>query len=179
MGNCLALQDKLIIKIMEPDGKVLEYKTPMKAHQVLSQFSSHAISDALPAVRHLRPDTKMIGDCRHLYYRVPVLVSQPVTALTVVPMSGKKRVVGYVNPEMETEKGSGRVVRIKVVISRHDLEMMLRKGGVSVVDDIISRIQKKGKNRNDQGNKDSDHDGGNDRICKGWKPVLESIPEVN
>ncbi|CAI8614852.1 unnamed protein product [Vicia faba] len=35
MGNCLVLQQINVMKIMKTDGKVLEYKTPIKVEEVL------------------------------------------------------------------------------------------------------------------------------------------------
>ncbi|XP_057513643.1 uncharacterized protein LOC130795522 [Actinidia eriantha] len=152
MGNCLVMQEK-VIKVMKPDGKVLEYKAPTKVHQVLSDFASHAISDTLPVVRHLRPDAEMIGG--HLYY---------LLLLPLPPPAGEK-----INKAGQ-ERG---VVRIKVVISKQDLEMMLRKGVVSL-DGMVSQLQKKqSMNQHDK------FDVAGKRSREGWKPLLESIPEVD
>ncbi|KAK4392067.1 hypothetical protein Sango_1984500 [Sesamum angolense] len=60
------------------------------------------------------------------------------------------------------------VVRIKLVISKQELQEMLCKGGVSV--DMISKVQ------NEEIIKSHDRDAVN--ISKGWSPVLESIPEA-
>uniref|UniRef100_A0A5B6ZAP8 Uncharacterized protein n=1 Tax=Davidia involucrata TaxID=16924 RepID=A0A5B6ZAP8_DAVIN len=160
MGNCLVLQEK-VIKVMKTDGKVLEYRAPMKVHQVLSEFSGHEISDTLPVVRHLRPETELFGG--HLYYLLP---------LPVPPPEFDKKMLRFSNPVVEAEQGSG-VVRIKLVISKQELEVMLRKGGVSI-DHIVPQLQKK-QGTNGVVKFDSDGNG----KCKGWKPLLESIPEVN
>lgn len=47
MGNCLAQQEKLI---------QVEYKPPLKVHQVLSEYGGHAVSQTLMVIQHLRPD---------------------------------------------------------------------------------------------------------------------------
>lgn len=160
MGNCLVLQEK-IIKVMRPDGKVLEYKAPLKVHQVLSEFSGCAISDTLPVIRHLRKDMEMVGG--QLYYLIPV--SLPSAEV-------EKKVVKFSDPKVEVNPETG-VVRIKLVITKQKLKEMLSNGGVSV-DHMVSQLQsRQGVNGFDT----SDIDGkGN---CRGWKPVLESIPEVN
>lgn len=160
MGNCLALQEK-IIKVMKPDGKVLEYKAPLKVHQVLSEFSGYGISDTLPATQHLRKDMEMVGG--HLYYLIPAPPPSPET---------QKKVVRFSDPKFEADQGTG-VVRIKLVITKQELKEMLQKGGVTV-DHVISQLQS-GQGIKEVNKLDID-DIGN---CRGWKPALESIPEVN
>ncbi|KAL6988418.1 hypothetical protein U1Q18_014168 [Sarracenia purpurea var. burkii] len=169
MGNCLVMGAKLI-RVMKPDGKILEYKAPLKAHQVMSDFPGHAISDTLPVLGYLRPDSEMIGG--HLYY---LLRSPPALP---GPAVEKKR-VRFANPEIDDggEAGNGGVVRIKLVISKQELEVLLRKGGVSVVEDMVSdHLQmKQNPYQNEEVELVSDDNGSSE----GWKPVLESIPEVN
>ncbi|KAF2307638.1 hypothetical protein GH714_030510 [Hevea brasiliensis] len=126
MGNCLVLQEKLI-KVMKPDGKILEYKAPIRVQQVLSDFSGHAISDSLQAFQHLLPDTKLLGG--NLYYLVPLPLPSPKA----------KKKVRFSIPEDEDKK-ENRVVRIKLVISKQELQEMLQKEGVSV-DSMISQLQ--------------------------------------
>lgn len=162
MGNCLVLQEK-VVRVMKPDGKILEYKSPIKVHQVLSKFSHHAISDKLPVVKHLHPDTEMVQG--HLYYMLPLPVPIKTTKMTK-----KKKTVRFSDDvrkyDDQGEAATG-VVRIKVVISKKELQAMLSKGGISV-DDMISKVKKEEGNRDD------------DVISRGsWSPALESIPEVN
>lgn len=167
MGNCLVRQEKLI-KVMKTDGKVLEYKSPIKVQQVLSDFAGHAISDTLSVVRYLRPDSDLIGG--HLYYLLPLPV--------VVPEVEKTKRVRFANPEvLEDSKGSGVVMRIKLVMSKQELEMMLRKGGISV-EDMVSQVQKKQSTDQNNDHKNENNEDG-DGSCKGWKPVLEGIPELS
>ncbi|KAF3967003.1 hypothetical protein ACB098_05G075700 [Castanea mollissima] len=159
MGNSLGLQDK-VIKIRKTDGKILTYKAPMKVHQILSEFPGHAISDTLPVLRHLKPDTKLLRN--HVYYLLPLPLSSPKV--------GKKKTVRLANPEEEAVQESG-VVRIKLVITKKELQEMIQKGVVSV-DEMVSQLHiKKGIDSADEFTTDDD--------SKGWKPDLESIPEVN
>ena len=71
----------------------------------------------------------------------------------------------------ESEGGTG-VLRIKLVISKQELEVMLEKGGVSV-GDLASHMKKESLKKavviEDE----------NSRKCGRWKPVLDSIPELN
>lgn len=150
MGNCLAQQEKLI-QVMKTDGKILEYKAPLKVHQVLSEYAGHSISQTLPVIQHLWPDADMHGG--QLYYLFPL----PVPSLEL-------------DKEYRNTKEDSRAVRIKLVIRRQDLEM-LSKGGVSV-EEMISRLK-------NQKSVDSLQtlDGESNRNRKGWKPALQSIPE--
>ncbi|XP_057960938.1 uncharacterized protein LOC131152967 [Malania oleifera] len=159
MGNCLVLQKKTI-KIVKMDGKVLEYKAPMKVHQVLQEFPGHAVADRLPVLRHLLPDAEMLSS--HLYYLLPLSMPSP---------DDEKKKVRFLNTETEGGQRTA-VVRIKLVISKQELKEMLRKGGASI-DDITSHLQDK-QNKSQIDTVDDDRKG--NRV---WKPVLESIPEVN
>ncbi|CAH1418317.1 unnamed protein product [Lactuca virosa] len=140
MGNCLIRQNKMIIKVIKTNGEVLEYKPPIKVHQVLTQHADHAISDVFPVVRHLGHQDEMVAG--HIYYLLPL----PHVALP------------------ESIKNPRTTVRIKLVVTKQELEMMLKKGGVSVsVGDLVSQIGKNGSLM---------------EIVDGrWKPGLESIPE--
>lgn len=164
MGNCLALQEK-VIKVMKTDGNILKYKAPMRVHQVLSEFSNHALSDTLTVSRHLRPDTEMLGG--HIYYLLPLTLPSPKI--------GKKKVrfSDAVEEDGKITQGGGGVVRIKMVITKQELIDMLRKGGVAVNGEI-SQLHEK-QNTNGVGKFD---DEGSENNCKGWKPLLESIPEI-
>ncbi|GLT94707.1 hypothetical protein SLE2022_124360 [Rubroshorea leprosula] len=157
MGNCLVPQDK-VVRVMKNDGKILEYQEPIKVHQVLSEFSGHALSDSFPGCHHLQPDAKLLSG--HLYYLIPLpLVSQKV-----------KKKVRFSNPEADGEQGTG-VVRIKLVISKQELRKMLQKEGVSVPEMISKAQSRKSESKIDMSEGDDN--------CRGWKPVLESISEVN
>lgn len=116
MGNCLAVQEKFV-QIMKTDGKILEYKAPLKVHQVLSEYPAHAISQTLQVTQHLRPNANMHAG--HVYY--------------LIPLSG---------PSVEVEEQENRgVVRIKLVIRKQDLEEMLSQGGS--VEEMILQLQNK------------------------------------
>ncbi|CAI9783313.1 unnamed protein product [Fraxinus pennsylvanica] len=158
MGNCLALQAK-VIKVIKTDGKILEYKAPLEVHQVLSEFSHHAISDKLPVVQYMNPNAKMIGG--RLYYLLPL----PVAPLHRTKK--KNKTVRFADSVEEARESTG-VVRIKLIISKQDLQAMLGKGGVSVDDMVLEQSTKKVD--------------AIDRVgytnCRGWMPVLDSVPEV-
>lgn len=160
MGNCIALRKKAI-KIIKPDGEVLEYSPPMKVCHVLSIFGGHALYDSLPVVRHLHPDTDMIGG--RVYYLSPLLAAPRQRAKKAGDISSK------ITP---TGQESG-VLRIKLVISKQELQAMLQKGGVTV-DNMVSKLQNNGKvYGTDSFSSDSR------RSSPRWMPMLESVPEGN
>ncbi|KAK8489895.1 hypothetical protein V6N13_024964 [Hibiscus sabdariffa] len=161
MGNCLALQEK-VIRVMKTDGKILEYQAPIKVQQVLSDFSGHALSDSFSGFRHLQPDAKLLPGL--LYYLIP---------LPSPSRKSKKKKVRFSNiPEVKDEQAGPGVVRIKLILSKKELQELVQKG-VSV-HDMASHLQSK------QSTKGVDISDGDDDNCRiRWKPELESIAEVN
>ncbi|CAN1134089.1 hypothetical protein LINPERPRIM_LOCUS16303 [Linum perenne] len=155
MGNCIAVEEK-VAKVMRPDGKILEYTTPIHVNQILSDFPGQ-FSAVVSASQPLLPDSKLLGG--HLYCLVPIPL--------VVKKTKKK--VRFSIPEEQTKSNEG-VVRIKLVISKSELEELLRRGGVSVSDMVSNHLQGQ-KQRLPEVEDDDDH-----HHC--WKPALESIPEL-
>ncbi|KAK1404717.1 Glutaminase-asparaginase [Heracleum sosnowskyi] len=156
MGNCLALQQNLV-QVMKTDGKILKYKAPMKVHQVLSEYSGHAISQTLQVTQHLRPDAELRAG--QLYYLLPV------------PVSSMELEKEYSNTKGVARKENRGVVRIKLVIRKQDLEEMLSGGGT--IEDVILQLQ---NNQLVDSFKNLDTDAS--KNSTGWKPVLPSIPEA-
>lgn len=136
----------MIIKVIKTNGEVLEYKSPIKVHQVLSKHANHAISDVLPMVRYLGHQDNLIAG--HIYY------------LFLLPVDW-----------LESVKNHGTSVRIKLVVTKQEYEVMLKKGGVSV-SDLVSHIEKDGSLIERDDGVDGEDDGR-------WKPSLESIFESN
>lgn len=160
MGNCLVLQASMVVKIMKSDGKTLKYKTPIKVHQILKQFSNHAVSDS--QLMHLHPNTKLLNN--QLYYLVPL--PHPST-------KASKKKVRFAEPEVEGgPSDESGLIRIKLVLSKQELQHMVNKGGISVNEMLSLVHDEKGVE-------------GCEDVCRridycsqGWKPALESIPEV-
>ncbi|MED6218143.1 hypothetical protein PIB30_024187 [Stylosanthes scabra] len=167
MGNCLVVQEN-IVKIMKTDGKVLEYKAPIKVEKVLLDFSGHAVSDSHSLLRHLHPNTKLLAG--NLYYLVPPPPPQPSRPST--PKSSKK--VRFAEPEVKDVEES-KVVTIKVVISKQQLRDMMQKGVVSI-DKVLSMVHPENQRATDD---DAKEKGDRDFCDEVWKPTLESIAEVN
>ncbi|KAJ4849609.1 hypothetical protein Tsubulata_020965 [Turnera subulata] len=166
MGNCLVVQENTI-KVIKPDGKILEYRAPVRVEQVLSGFSNHAISDSLQVLHHLLPDTNLNGG--QLYYLVPL----PLPILSVVPTMVKKK-VRFSIPEDQKEKEEEEeevqengVVRIKLVISKQKLQEMLQRGGISV-EDMVSHLSSR-STASTQGADESLQN------AAGWNPLQEAL----
>ncbi|KAM3217791.1 hypothetical protein P3L10_027234 [Capsicum annuum] len=84
MGNCIILQEK-VVKVIKTDGKILEYKAPIKVYQILSQFPSHVISNSLQIIdQNLLPNDDLLSG--QIYYLLPQLPMHPP------PKSPKKKV---------------------------------------------------------------------------------------
>ncbi|XP_022742416.1 uncharacterized protein LOC111293755 [Durio zibethinus] len=158
MGNCLVLEEK-VIRVMKTDGKILEYQAPIKVQQVLSDFYGHVLSDSFSGFQHLQPDAKLLPGQLLLLIPVPL------------PSQKSKKKVRFSNPEVNDEQESAVVIRIKLIISKQELQELLQKEGVSV-QNMVSQIHSK-QSTNGIDTSDADDN------CKGWKPVLESIAEVN
>ena len=166
-----------MIKVMKPDGKILEYRSPIRALDLLSEFSGHAVSEtsgSAQASHHLRPEAKLQGG--NMYYLVP---------LPLKPQAKKKK-VRFSEPEGELveEEKSSKVMRIKLIISKQELKELLKKGGISV-GDMVSQFHQAEKRVDQNTNTSSDHglisscDDHDGQRGGYWKPALESIPEVN
>ncbi|KAM7264445.1 hypothetical protein ACFE04_002128 [Oxalis oulophora] len=137
MGNCLVLQEK-VIRIIKSDGNVLQYIEPLNVEQLLSEFTGHAISETFPDFQYLRPDVKLLPG--QLYYLVPLPLPAPS------PKAKKKvRFADEVEDGKlsfcETKDGDkAGVMRIKLVITKQQLEEMLQKGPLSI-EDMVSKLQ--------------------------------------
>ncbi|KAF5186615.1 hypothetical protein FRX31_023794 [Thalictrum thalictroides] len=141
------------------DGKILEYQSPLKVYQVLSEFTGHAISDTLPVHRHLCPEMDLLQGCLYYLLPPPLPSKETIKSATTVTVSNTK--------EGDKLKQSNGRVRIKIVVTKQELKEMLANGGLSI-NDMVSQLQNKIIS------KDKVDINGN---CKGWKPLLQSIPE--
>lgn len=160
--------EKKVIKIMRNDGEVVEYKGPMKVHDILTQFSGHySLFDSLSNNCHLHPQAKLL--CGRLYYLMPKQTT------TSKHKNAKKKKVRFANPEVKkegTDKGdntkeSPSVVRVKMVVSKQELEKLLQGGSVH---EVVYRSL-------DKQHVCHDDDDATDECLRGWRPLLDSIPE--
>ncbi|KAL7096614.1 hypothetical protein ACP275_10G089700 [Erythranthe tilingii] len=144
MGNCIVVVQDKSVNVMRTDGKIIEYKSPIKVHQVLSDFPNHAliISDNLPpVVNHMHPNADLLRG--RLYYLVPLpVVPQPMKKTRpkkTVRFAEDVVIVEEAEEKEKTRQPNG-VTRIKLVISKKELQAILSKEGVSV-EDMISHVQ--------------------------------------
>ncbi|ERM98527.1 hypothetical protein AMTRI_Chr09g38560 [Amborella trichopoda] len=155
MGNCvlvpqatrplmLEAEEENIVRIAKTDGKILEYRAPLVVEQVLTTFEGQALytsgisSDSLSKDYRLKPGQP--------YYLMPnKTVEEPAST-----------------EEQGLERESGGVVRLKVVITKQQLQELLAKS-ISVAD-VISSLRNM-------------EDGSNRGHSRGWRPCLETIHE--
>ncbi|GAB2227120.1 hypothetical protein Droror1_Dr00008929 [Drosera rotundifolia] len=143
MGNCLATQEK-VVKIMKTDGKILEYRAPIKVNQVLSEYTGQAVCSMLPALLYLQPDTELIAG--FFYYLVP--------AQTPSPKTEKKKVKFSSMEQMEQEVGRESAgLKIKIVMSKQQLKEMIANR-VFTVDGKQSLFQNKNEEEDEDLNDD-------------------------
>ncbi|KAI3852704.1 hypothetical protein MKW92_010659 [Papaver armeniacum] len=154
MGNCLITQVNESVEVMKTDGSILEYKAPLEVHQVLSEFAGHAISDTPPVHHHLWPHAEMFNSGYS---------------------DTEKKLHGSIKPRNKHRtRTCTNVARIKVVITKRELKEMLSKNGIvsSSFQEIISQ------NHNKETSKQDSYTVDDAENCKGWRPILDSIPEV-
>lgn len=117
MGNCLVLRrsdtsswvdvagENKILRIVKTDGKMLEYGESILVRDLLMNFVGYGIGDMAKASRHLPPDYELrVG---HIYY--------------LLQSSGDGS-----SSKTRTDCADGSK-RIKVIISKHQLEVLLSK----------------------------------------------------
>lgn len=156
MGNCLVLEENIGI-VMKTDG----HKSTIKVDQVLSKFS-HATPDQLPVVKHMHPN--------HLHCLVPQ--SEPPRPIKTMEEMKKKSVRFSDKGGLGGGEQASGVVRIKVVISKKELQKMVSEGEVSV-DGMILKVQN--QEITNKAFEYRDHG----VISKGRFPPLETIPEID
>ena len=171
MGNCLVMEKK-VIKIVRNDGKVLEYREPTTVRHILTQFSGHSLFDN-NSTCHLLPDAKLFSG--RLYYLVPTTMKKK-----------KTKKVTFVDPEVEEDarvlreevfdtcesnidggdNKNASIMRMKIVVSKQELEKLLQGGSVHEM--VYQTLEKQTLLSDDD----------NLECNTGWRPMLDSIPEI-
>ncbi|KAK1366395.1 Glutaminase-asparaginase [Heracleum sosnowskyi] len=146
MGNsCFGAAEKSnnknVVQLVKMDGKIMEFSASILVKDVLQTFSGYNVALSRDALQHLPLNSRLkLGD---MYYLIP---------------SVENYETAEGSPKVEKEEG-GSVKRIKVVITRQQLQDLLSKQVLAV--DFLSGL------------KCTD-----DEKCRTiWKPELESIPE--
>ncbi|XVF12754.1 hypothetical protein REPUB_Repub08aG0146700 [Reevesia pubescens] len=164
MGNCWVLRrqsegscllrvvnpqpDQKVLQVVKLDGKMLEFQAPLLVEDVLVKFSGLGIGLSKTVTQHLPLNYEL--KMGKVYYILPSL--NPVGAAT--PES---------NSSIADTQKTGGVKRIKVVITKQELQQLLTKQ-ISV-EEVLAGLEKRN---------------GNFVVSpRNWKPKLESILEEN
>ncbi|KAH7543750.1 hypothetical protein ACOSQ2_031862 [Xanthoceras sorbifolium] len=151
MASCFgkAIKHKKVVRIVKMDGKILEMKSPVKVEEILRSFSGSGIdgvSEKLaPEFLPLNHQLKL----GKVYYVLPSVTSDKEKA---------------VEAEAEAEAGGG-VRRIKVVITKKQLQQLLEKQ--LSVEEVLLTVGRRRRSASWEV----------DSPTSNWKPKLEAIPE--
>ncbi|PSS32960.1 Protein of unknown function DUF4228, plant protein [Actinidia chinensis var. chinensis] len=154
MRNCVVLckpktKTCKILQIVKVDGKILKLTAPITVKELLVNFSGLGVAVSKRASQYLPPTYELkIGK---KYYLFPC---PNTTGFIINPVQASSTV--------ETEQDGG-VKRIKVVITRQQLQELLKKQ--LSVEDVVSGMER-GKNSSSV-----------EAPSTFWRPRLEPIPE--
>ncbi|KAL9334547.1 hypothetical protein Peur_071728 [Populus x canadensis] len=143
IGSCIriaeAKQEK-VLQVVKTDGKVLEFSTPILVRDILVNFSGSGIGLTQEGIEHHLPPGYELK-LGNVYYILP---SAPL-----------------ISPVVDREdQASGGVKRIKVVITKQQLQHLLTKE-ISV-EEVLLGLEQKSSSLDSPRN---------------WKSNLEPIPE--
>ncbi|XP_030549099.1 uncharacterized protein LOC115754269 [Rhodamnia argentea] len=151
-ASCLSIstrQQGKVLQIVKLDGKIAELTTPVLVKDLSTNLGGSGISLSKGDGKRLPPNHKLkLGK---VYYVLPA-------AATI----GPERVP---SPVGQSEQSDGVKKRIKMVITKQQLQQLLSKS-VSV-EEVLAGIEKGDR-----------HDRGLDSP-RNWRPQLDSIPEGN
>ncbi|KAH8487726.1 hypothetical protein Peur_068984 [Populus x canadensis] len=143
IGSCIGFpqaKHEKVLHVVKTDGKVLEFSAPILVKDIAVNFPGSGIGLTNEAIEHLPPSYELkLGNVYH------VLPPPPGTSPVV---------------DREEEASSGGVKRIKVVITKQQLQQLLKKE-ISL-EEVLLGLEQKSSSLDSPRN---------------WKPKLESIPE--
>lgn len=170
MGNCfaacrqrkvsccgaVAFKNQKAVQLVKTDGNIIEFSMPILVKDALLNFSGFGIALARKTTLQLPPNFQLrLGN---KYYLIPPPVGSSKTAAAA---DHSQKV------EKDPEKGS--VKRIKVIITKQQLQELLSKQVLAK--DILSGLY--------QSKTTCFYSDDDDNSSTCWKPKLESIPEGN
>ncbi|PIN22920.1 hypothetical protein CDL12_04357 [Handroanthus impetiginosus] len=140
-------KSRKVLQIVKMDGKIIEFKSPILVKEMLINFEGFVVTSSREAPKQLPPTCKL--QLGKIYYLLPSKADEP------------NKLEGGASTRDETEPNGTSVKRIKVVITKKQLEELLTKK--TSVEKIILGI---------------------DKAClansaANWKPSLGAIPEEN
>ncbi|KAJ6373515.1 hypothetical protein OIU78_029243 [Salix suchowensis] len=145
VGSCIGFphaKHEKVLQVVKTDGKVLESSTPIHVKDISLKFSGSGIGLTKKAIEHLPPSYELKPG--NVYYILPPLI--PGTSPAA---------------DREEASGGGGVKRIKVVITKQQLQQLLTKE-ISF-EEVLLGLERKSTSSLDS--------------PRNWKPKLESIPE--
>ncbi|KAK3447060.1 uncharacterized protein LOC108957407 [Eucalyptus grandis] len=111
-----------------------------------------------------------MGNCLALRKEIKIVKTEGKVLEYRTELKVQKAKVSFLDQRIEDYEEAGPS-RVKLIISRRELQQMLQEGAVSVGDRgllLLEREQTLQKvNIDDRGH------------CEGWKPILQSIPELD
>ncbi|KAI4338036.1 hypothetical protein L6164_016390 [Bauhinia variegata] len=130
MGNCLALckpnsesgiangmgKQGKVVRIAKPDGKILEFSSPIAAKDVLASVPASGISVSKEGSEHLSPDYELKGG--RLYHLLPSHFCPPNVS------------------SIGNGEDAGGIKRVKLVITRQQLQLLVAKQ-ISIQDILL------------------------------------------
>ncbi|XP_059627345.1 uncharacterized protein LOC132270161 [Cornus florida] len=161
MGNCFTVcksskqscisvktaKHQKVLRVVKMDGKMLEFTAPILVKNLLVDYSGSGVGVSKEASHHLPPNYELkLG---RSYYLLPITGSVSASSPACVS-------------SMNGTEQNGVVKRIKVVITKKQLEELLSKQ-ISA-GDVLSELERETCPIDSSS-------------C--WKPKLESIPEGN
>lgn len=178
MGNCLQSGraklsneiDEQLIKIKKADGKILECKAPLSVKDLLMDYDCHAVVNTEKSCHQLSPEYELLPG--HIYFLVPAVVSSNDGDI-IFNEKGQEGPLKPPGDKVLLDKNGA--VRVKIVITKRQLEEMLSKSfsnGKTSIEDMIVQLQSKS-----QLIEPISEDPSVKTRYSGWRPSLESISE--
>lgn len=193
MGNCLTSHEsemlspdfmgrEKFILVMRSDGKIMEYMPPILVRDLMAAYPQHSVVHSEDATCHfLAADKKLVPGQLYRVLRNPKAPS--LSKLDAVLSEAKSAHNGSLEDKISSERrannqahssvksvqnGSG-FITVKMVISKRELDALLSDRSMNEKSILCKAGQyaKKEYVANRRCNDD------------GWRPSLESIPEVN
>ncbi|KAK2633874.1 hypothetical protein Ddye_028666 [Dipteronia dyeriana] len=152
VSNCFgkATKNKKVLRIVKVDGKLLEMKSPVKVEEILTSFSGSGIGVSEKASEFLPLNYQLkLGK---VYYVIPSINSEKEKAV-----------------EAETDAKAGGVKRIKVVITKKQLQQLLEKQ--LSIEEVLLAVERRSSSTSSASWEVESPTRSN------WKPKLEAIPE--
>lgn len=193
MGNCVAshgservsaesMDREEFVMVTRSDGKIMEYTPPVLVRDLMAAYPQHSVVHSEDATCcPLSQDKKLMVPGQ--LYRLLVNPNLPSLSKEAVLSEAKSIENGRISRERRAstgppssvkseEDGSG-IMTVKMVISKRELEALLSDRSMKE-NSLLLQLQSKAQYVQE------DYIGRR-RYCSndGWRPLLESIPEVN